>query len=1001
MNISKIAAPGSHKSKMIYHEDPSSLHINTLPEHAYFVPFAKSQNPFAPRYDSQLFELLNGDWGFRYFDSIIELEDNFASIKAQKTIPVPANWQMHGYDRHQYTNVVYPIPFDPPFVPDDIPVGVYSKTYNYTNDGLDKTLVFEGVDSCLYLYINGTFVGYTQVSHSTSEFDITPYLTEGENELTVAVLKWCDGTYLEDQDKFRMSGIFRDVYVLSRTKKRINDYHVTPVVAKDAKSATLTVELWGDDADITLASPNDKVVYTGKAYDGKALVIDIENPVLWNAETPNLYRLTISTETELIGEEVGLRTVYIENGCVYFNGKLLKINGVNRHDSYFETGYYCTYEQMEADVILMKQHNVNCVRTSHYPNSPMFTQICDRYGLYVVDEADFESHGCIDAYQTFQWNKPNGYGGIALIACDERFEDAIVDRAKRLVTRDYNRPSVIMWSLGNEGGWGRCTLKAGEFVKAYDDTRILHYESTHHLDDTPTDILDVVSCMYPGLDLFEHYHKDENNKKPLFLCEYCHAMGNGPGDLEDYHNAFYSNDRYLGGCIWEFTDHSCSLGKTEDGKDKYGYGGDYGERHNDGNFCVDGLIYPNRKPHTGFMEAKQVYRPVRVYKTDKCGEFEVKSLLTYANPADYLACEYEITDNGNVVKTGTAKLNFVNGSAIVSVPEVNGIDADSLAIRFLFKANSDLSWCEKGFLVCHDQIILKDEKVYCNITPASGEVSVTEEPLKYTLSANGTKVIINRRTARIDSINVNGTEILGKPSEFNLFRAPTDNDGPRGDWFRAHLNDYDIKVYDISHEITDAGVKVIADISFGWNIHQPFAKGKAEYTLTPSGQIIIGCEMETSEKVRMLPRFGVRLHMTEDFKNVEYFGYGPTESYIDKHHACWLARFSDDINNMHEDYVKPQENSSHYDCREANVSNGSVTLNITSSKNFSFNASKYTQEELTTKRHHFELEKSPYSVICFDSGMAGVGSNSCGPALAEKYRIPLPNIKLDFVLSFK
>ncbi len=1001
MNISKISTPGSHKSKMIYHEDPQSLHINTLSEHAYFVPFAKTQDPFASRYDSKLFELLNGDWGFRYFDSIIDLEDNFVSIKAEKTIPVPSNWQMHGYDRHQYTNVVYPIPYDPPFVPDDIPVGVYSRKYNYTCDGLDRTLVFEGVDSCLYLYINGEFVGYTQVSHSTSEFDITPYLTEGENELTIAVLKWCDGTYLEDQDKFRMSGIFRDVYVLSRSKKRINDFHVTPVVSKDLATASVTVELWGDDADITLASPNGEVVYSGKAYDGKALVIEVENPTLWSAETPDLYRLTISTETELIGEEVGLRTITIENGCVYFNGKLIKINGVNRHDSYFETGYYCTYEQMEADVILMKQHNVNCVRTSHYPNSPMFTKICDKYGLYVVDEADFESHGCIDVHQTFSWNKPTGYGGIALIACDERFENAIVDRAKRLVIRDYNRPSVIMWSLGNEGGWGRCTLKAAEFVKSYDQTRILHYESTHHLDDTPTDILDVVSCMYPGLDLFEHYHKDENNKKPLFLCEYCHAMGNGPGDLEDYHNAFYSSDRYLGGCIWEFTDHSCSLGKTEDGKDKYGYGGDFGERHNDGNFCVDGLIFPDRRPHTGLMEAKQVYRPVRVYKTDKPTVFEVKSLLTFANPADYLNCEYLITDCGNVVASGMCELDFVDGSAFVSVPKIADSSSDSLAIMFIFRAKADTLWCERNFKVCHDQLIIKDEKNYCNIIPASGEVKFTEEPLKYTLSANGVTVVINRRTARVDSISALDTELIEKPVEFNLFRAPIDNDSMRGEWYRAHINEFDTKVYDTSIETTDEGVKVTASISFGWNMYQPIGTGVAEYILTPSGQLIVNCKITTGEKIRFLPRFGIRLHMPSEFKRVKYFGYGPTESYIDKHHACWLGRFEADINNMHEDYVRPQENSSHYDCREAGVSNGKVTLEVTSPKNFSFNASRYTQEELSTKRHHFELEKSPYSVICLDSAMAGVGSNSCGPMLAEKYRLKLPEQELSFVLTVK
>ncbi len=1000
MNISKIAKAGSSKSKMIYHEDPHSLHVNTLPEHAYFVPFAKSQNPFASRYESNLFELLNGDWGFRYFDSIIDLEDDFTAVKAEKTIPVPSNWQMHGYDRHQYTNVVYPIPFDPPFVPDDIPVGVYSTYYNYTNDGMDKTLVFEGVDSCLYLYINGTFVGYTQVSHSTSEFDITPYLVEGKNELTVAVLKWCDGTYLEDQDKFRMSGIFRDVYVLSRTKKRINDYHVTPSVSKDLNNAFVTVELWGDDADLTLVSPTGEVVFTGKAIDGEALVINIDDPILWNAETPNLYRLTISTETELIGEEVGLRSVYIENGCTYFNGKILKINGVNRHDSYFETGYYCTYEQMEADVILMKQHNVNCVRTSHYPNSPMFTQLCDRYGLYVVDEADFESHGCVDAFQNFKWNKPEGYAGISLIACDERFIEALVDRARRLVIRDYNRPSVFMWSLGNEGGWGICPLKAGEFVKSYDSSRLLHYESSiHNLDGTPTDILDVFSQMYPWPGTFEGYLNDKSKTKPYFLCEYSHAMGNGPGDLEYYHEMFYSSDRFMGGCIWEFTDHSCSLGKTEDGKDKYGYGGDFGERHNDGNFCVDGLIYPNRKPHTGFMEAKQVYRPVRVYKTDKATEFEAKSFLMFASPADYLDCEYEITDNGFVVATGMCEMNFVSGVATLYVPELETVSSESLAVRFIFKANKDTSWCEKGFTVCFDQLVLASTKRYDNVVACSGAVSYIEEPLAVTLSANGTKVVINRRTATVESISKNGCELLAKPMQFNLFRAPTDNDNARGDWYRAHLNDFDTKVYDTRIEATDDGVKVIADISFGWNIHQPIAKGRAEYTFTPGGQLLVNCEMETSEKVNMLPRFGIRFFMPAEFDQVSYFGYGPTESYCDKHHSTWLGRFFANVNDMHEDYVRPQENSSHFDCREASVTNGKVTLSAASSKNFSFNASRYTQEELSGKRHHFELEKSPYSVICFDSQMIGVGSASCGPILPEKFRIELPNIKLGFVLS--
>lgn len=995
MNISKIAIPDSQKSKMIYHEDPKSLHINTLCDHAYFIPFAKDQDPFASRYISKRMELLNGDWGFKYYGSIIDLEDDFADVVPCKTIPVPSNWQMHGYDRHQYTNVVYPFPFDPPYVPDDIPVGVYTTNYTYIPDGTDRILVFEGVDSCLYLYINGVFAGYTQVSHSTNEFDVTPFLVEGENRICVAVLKWCDGTYLEDQDKFRMSGIFRDVYVLSRPKVRINDYHITPEISKDQASAKLHVTVWGEDAKIKLTSPDGVTLYSGMALDGEELIIDIDAPQLWSAEIPTLYKITIETADEIIGDEVGLRSVYVENGVLYFNGKVLKINGVNRHDSYFETGYYCTYEQMEADVILMKQHNVNAVRTSHYPNSPMFTKICDRYGLYVIDEADFESHGCVDAFQNFSWNKPEGYGGIALIACDERFEDAIVDRAKKLVTRDFNRPSVIMWSLGNEGGWGRCTLAAGKWVKAYDPSRILHYESTHRLDDTPTDVLDVDSCMYPGLELFEYYHKDESKKKPLFLCEYSHAMGNGNGDLEDYHNAFYSSDRYVGGCIWEFTDHSCSLGKTEDGKDKYGYGGDFGERHNDGNFCVDGLIYPNRKPHTGFMEAKQVYRPVRTYKGENEGEFVAKSLLMFADPASYLDCEYEITSNGTVAETGACELNFIDGEAKLTVDALRNYADGDLAIRFIFKAKKDTPWCEKNFEVCFNQLILRDEPKN-EAEPVLG-AEIVDEAMYTTLEANGVKVIISKRTARIEHFIAHGAEMLARPIEFNFFRAPTDNDTMKGDWYRAHLHDFDTKVY--GTEI-DNGC-FVADVSFGWNIHQPVAKGTLKYRLDGEGKLSVSAEMTMSEKVGFLPRFGIRLHMPKTFENVSYYGYGPTESYIDKHQASWLARFEANINDMHEDYVKPQENSSHWDCREVSVSNGEVRLTASAPASFSFNASRYTQEELSTKRHHFELEKSPYSVICLDSGMAGVGSNSCGPALAQKYRLALPQQKLEFALEFE
>ena len=349
MDISKIAAHGSPKSMMIYHEDPQQLHVNTQEKHCYFIPFAEGQDAFADREQSARFELLNGEWGFRYYNSIIDLEDDFVSIPAEKTIPVPSNWQLHGYDKPQYTNVCYPIPYDPPYVPDDIPVGVYSRNYSYTPDGMDRILVFEGVDSCVYLYINGEFVGYSQVSHCTAEFDITPYLREGENKITAAVLKWCDGTYLEDQDKFRLSGIFRDVYVLSRPKRRLFDYIIKTRLSDDLGSAELTFTGYGCQFRAEIADANGKKLGGFAAEAGRTVSLKIPDVVLWSAENPVLYSITIYAGEEVIGERFGFRCITAENGVVKINGRPVKFKGVNRHDSYPDTGYYCSIAQMRQD----------------------------------------------------------------------------------------------------------------------------------------------------------------------------------------------------------------------------------------------------------------------------------------------------------------------------------------------------------------------------------------------------------------------------------------------------------------------------------------------------------------------------------------------------------------------------------------------------------------------------------------------------------------------------
>ncbi|MBO7582380.1 MAG: DUF4981 domain-containing protein [Treponema sp.] len=1049
MNIKQISKSGSSKSFMLFHEDPDVFHVNTLPNHCYFVPFAKGQNPFQARERSKRFELLNGKWGFSYYSSLIDLPDDFAEIKtAQKVleggkkIPVPSNWQLHGYDKAQYTNVDYPIPYNPPFVPDENPVGVYYKTYNYKADGLTRTLCFEGADSCIYVYVNGKFCGFSEVSHHTSEFDITPLLKDGSNIITVAVLKWCFGTYLEDQDKIRLSGIFRDVYVLSRPKKRITDYRVKTILeGPSTGSGTAIVTVYGADAQVELTDPAGKLLFTGPAKKGQALKIKVNKPALWSAETPFLYKLTIQTADEVIGEEVGFRNITVDKGVLKINGKAIKFRGTNRHDSYPDTGYVASVAQLEKDLQLMKMHNINAIRTSHYPNAPIFYKLCDRYGFYVIDEADLEMHGSVSVNNTAHWDWSD-YSGIALVASNKMFYKGILDREKICLARDINRPCVIMWSMGNESGNGHNLTKAAEWIKSFDDTRLLHYESVHNQGDTTDKPYDVVSRMYPSPEDWSKFPENKKEKRPFILCEYCHAMGNGPGDLEDYHKVFHSSPRFCGGFIWEWCDHSIVMGKAKDGSIKYGYGGDWGEKHNDSNFCCDGLTYPDRRPHTGLLEAKQVYRPVRVemhgvpepVEGPRVQAFLFWNLLAFTDASQAFDCLYELTIDGKVIKTEKLTLPALpplkkTSVEIAGLPDCTGKDA---YIRFIFTTKTDTLWCKKGYEVCFDQVQLGvpanadtgkvvlqkwqpgkrnekgiQENARAEIEKLISFVRAAEKKndikngngLCYNVKLGTTEYNFNRRTGMFDSIKIGGTELLKKPLSFNFMRAPTDNDPMRGEWFGAHLHDFETKVYGSRIEKSSDGktVRIIVDQGFIWSVHQPFMYGTVTYTL--NGGLSVNFHFTATRRIFILPRIGLRLFLDKSFNQVEYYGYGPTESYIDKHQATYAGTFTSKVSDQYEPYIRPQENSSHYGCRYVQVKNKKLALVCTGTnpatknqKYISFNASRYTQEELWTKRHNYELEESEYTVLCLDYQMAGVGSNSCGPALAQKYRIQLPEV---------
>lgn len=1068
MNMLQIATPGSSKAQMIYHENPDVFHVNTLKNHCYFIPFSDEKNktdPFAPREKSDRFCLLNGKWGFHYCSSLIDLEDNFAEtpfarkiLSQKKKIPVPSNWQLYGYDKAQYTNVDYPIPYNPPFVPDENPCGVYYREYEYKKDGLERILCLEGADSCIYVYINGIFCGFSEISHHTSEFDITPLLTEGHNIITIAVLKWSFGTYLEDQDKIRLSGIFRDVYILSRPKKRISDYRIKTHLNSNFRSAVLELTVSGTDADVILYDPQGKKLYEGTAKKEISLNISIKNPQLWSAETPLLYKLTISANGEIIGQEVGFRKIYVQDGVLKINGRAIKFRGVNRHDSYPDTGYSASLEQMKNDLMLMKKHNINAIRTSHYPNAPLFYKLCDHYGFYVISETDLEMHGSVSVNNTAHWDWSD-YSGIALAASNRLFYKAILDRQQSNVIRNFNHPSIIIWSLGNECGNGKNFTDAASWIKQFDNTRLVHYESVHNQGDTTDAPYDLVSRMYPSIESWKKMSQDKKEKRPFLLCEYCHSMGNGPGDLEDYHKVFYSSEKFCGGFIWEWCDHSLILGKTKDGSVKFGYGGDWGEKHNDSNFCCDGLVYPDRKPHTGLLEVKQVYRPLRV-KHKKENIFEFQNLLAFTDASTIYNCCYEITVDGKIIKKEKLALPalkplktttiVISDKAVLSACKEN----DSY-IRFVFTEKSDQLWCKKDYIVCFDQLRLgcgpdadsdteilqkpflpgaRDNKgiqenarkeiarleTFVKTAARKNQLNapqikgVKADGLRYTITDKNLSFSFCRRTGVFDSIKVENKELLQQPLKFNFMRAPTDNDPMRSEWFGAHLHDFETKVYSSRIEESEDGqsIRIICDQGFVWSVHQPFIYGTVTYIITRQSKktpasLSVKFDFTATRRIFILPRVGLRLFLDKSFSTVEYFGYGPTESYIDKHQATYTGIFKSKVKDMYEPYIRPQENSSHYGCRYVKLEGKNLNLVFTGTnpqnakqKYLSFNASEYTQEELWSRRHNFELTKSKNTVFCIDYKMAGVGSNSCGPALAQKYRIQLPQIQGQINISF-
>lgn len=997
------------------HENYEKLHVNTEKPRAYYIPYPSRERQQAlEEKESSRKILLNGDWDFSFYKGTYELPDRFYEIAEELsggvTISVPSCWQMKGYDAHQYTNVRYAIPFDFPYVPDDNPCGLYTRTFTIEKGNSRIYIDFEGVDSCLYLFINGKYVGYNQVSHSTGEFDITDYVTDGENRVTVLVLKWCDGTYLEDQDKLRMSGIFRDVYLLVRPKEHIRNYKVLTNLQEQNEKAEIvfTVEYKEQEipTNLTLLDKEGTEIGHCEVKNGQA-VLEVPHPILWNAEEPYLYRLLIESkgdteEGEVIVQPVGIRTCVIENGVLKVNGVQVKLRGTNRHDSDPVTGYTISKEQAIRDLTLMKEHNINAIRTSHYPNAPWFVRLCNEYGFYVVDEADIECHGVVELYE-------GGYGTTyGLLAQDERLYEPMQDRIRLLVERDRNNPCILFWSMGNEAGYGPNFERAAVWIKNEDPTRIVHYEGEAHQTGghiNDNSMLEVISRMYSSTQEIKERMEDPEFTKAFMLCEFCHSMGNGAGDYEDYRKLLYQYDRFIGAFVWEFCDHAVYLGE-ENGRKKYGYGGDFGEVLHDGNFCCDGMVYPDRTPHTALIEYKNVIRPVRSRKKGK-DLYEFESFYEFADTTDLIGLRAKTLKNGEVLTVKEYGLSIgPRGRTQLEIPSEGGQDSE-YSVVFEYYLLKDNGLLKAGHIVGteqHIQIAGKTDwaEVLGMKQEAKDGIRVEEKRNKVLIKGEDFVYEYNTMTGCFESLVRGGEEYLSHPCQWNLWRAPIDNDNIRWKWYRAGYHMALSKRLDYSCIQEDGRVLLKAKHAFTAPARDRILTLESCFEITETGEIICSAHVERTPGFPYLPRFGLRFFLKKDMDRVQYYGFGPYESYADKHRSSVKAVFTSEVKALHEDYIYPQENGSHYGTAYVKLAGGGKSLLAYKEKGaFSFNASVYTQEELAEKKHNYELVESDSTVLCVDYKMSGVGSNSCGPELLEQYRLDENEFDFCFSISLK
>ena len=1002
-------------------QNPQVTEINREAPRATLVPFPCQGSALAgERGLSRYYRLLNGAWDFLYcpdgrvpedFESPVyeDMDDGWAKL------PVPGNWQMYGFDIPQYTNVNYPIPVDPPFVPDDTPVGCYRRYFTLPEDWAESEvfLNFDGVDSAFYVYVNGELAGFSKVPHMPAEFDITRLLQPGDNLLAVKVYKWSDGTYLEDQDFWRLSGIFRDVYLLGVPKVTLRDVRATATLENDYKDGVLKLAL--EPVNYTGAPQKAKITArllcngevlqesAGEAELGTGGPVsvdarfEVKDCAAWTAETPNLYTVLASIESEcgtvVQRVDVGFKTVEIRDQQLFVNGVSIKLRGVNRHDTHYELGHVTPVESLVRDIELMKQHNVNTVRTSHYPNDPRWLQLCDEYGLYVIDEADLETHGM--AVPSRLEDEPSRELWVkewSRLSDSEEWTRAYVDRAERMVGRDLNHASIIIWSLGNESGYGRNHAAMKARILELDATRPIHYEGDKELITT-----DISSTMYPKMEVLEAEGNSED-PHPYFMCEYAHAMGLGPGSLKEYWETIYAHKRLIGGCVWEWVDHGM-LVSDEDGVEYYAYGGDFGDEPNDKNFCVDALNYPDRTPHTGLIELKKAYEPVKFELVDaEKGVLKIRSLFAFRS-LDDLDAAWAITSEGKPVRQGRLDLSGVpaGGEKTIELPGWKLPAGGACFLEISVREAFETKWAERGHEVTFAQIALPVACEPLRLPAAEMPPIVLEETEDATLiTGEDFQLLFDRQSGALVSWTHAGSELIEDGPQLNTWRAPIDNDVHIKEKWKLHgLDRLQSRVRNFAVDLLgESAVRVTVECVHACDSLPPAIATTLTYTVFGSGDVRLNAKFKPLRKLPWLPKLGLQFVLPGELDRVLWFGRGPHENYPDMCMSAPVAQYKALVEDLHEPYVRPQENGARGDVQTLAVvdviGNG---LQFVGEKvygdGFSFTAHNYSDQALDEATHTNELEAEELTTLSIDYRQCGLGSNICGPEPQEHYKIYL------------